>query len=100
MSCVLLPHSTALIAHMIYLWVGAMDGVCLLVRPVRHGTLIRSRGVSANKLHKDAYAQAFKEIFNLDTHIDVMRGAANGTHPSCTQPDLLSTDTSFITCSY
>jgi len=37
------------------------------------GTLIRSRGVSANKLHKDAYAQAFKEIFNLDTHIDVIQ---------------------------
>ncbi|KAF5841594.1 halo-acid dehalogenase-like hydrolase [Dunaliella salina] len=37
------------------------------------GTLIRSRGLSANKLHKDAYAQAFKEIFNLDTHIDVIQ---------------------------
>lgn len=36
------------------------------------GTLIRSAGPDANKLHKEAFAAAFKEVFGLDTTIDVV----------------------------
>jgi len=33
------------------------------------GTLIHSIGKDANKLHKDCFSAAFKEVFDLDTHI-------------------------------
>lgn len=36
------------------------------------GTLIRSVGQDANKLHKEAFSAALKEIFDLDTTIDVV----------------------------
>mmetsp|Transcript_19490 Transcript_19490/g.31561 ORF Transcript_19490/g.31561 Transcript_19490/m.31561 type:complete len:281 (+) Transcript_19490:49-891(+) len=36
------------------------------------GTLIHSVGNNANKFHKDAFAFAFKKVFNLDTNIDVI----------------------------
>jgi hypothetical protein len=29
--------------------------------------------LQANKLHKDAFAQGFKQVFGLDTHIDVIK---------------------------
>lgn len=37
------------------------------------GTLIESIGTNANKLHKDAFAHAFKAVFGIDTHIDVVK---------------------------
>lgn len=36
------------------------------------GTLIRSTGKNANQLHRDAFASAFKQVFGLDTTIDVI----------------------------
>lgn len=36
------------------------------------GTLIRSVGHDANKLHKEAFSAAFKEVFDIDTTIDVV----------------------------
>lgn len=36
------------------------------------GTLIRSTGSNANKLHRDAFSAAFKTVFGLDTTIDVI----------------------------
>eukprot|EP01023_Acetabularia_acetabulum_P045717 TRINITY_DN4646_c1_g1_i4.p2 TRINITY_DN4646_c1_g1~~TRINITY_DN4646_c1_g1_i4.p2 ORF type:complete len:272 (-),score=45.42 TRINITY_DN4646_c1_g1_i4:41-856(-) len=36
------------------------------------GTLIHSIGQNANKLHKDAFKHALLEVFNIDTHIDVI----------------------------
>lgn len=36
------------------------------------GTLIRSVGADANRLHKEAFAAAFWEVFQLDTSIDVV----------------------------
>ena len=37
------------------------------------GTLIKSVGDDANKFHKDAFAWGFKKVFDLDTHIDVIK---------------------------
>lgn len=42
------------------------------------GTLIRSRGANANKLHKEAFAAAFRDVFSLETTIDVV------PHHGCT----------------
>lgn len=36
------------------------------------GTLIRSRGEQANHLHREAFSAAFKQVFGLDTTIDVI----------------------------
>lgn len=44
------------------------------------GTLIRSIGVDANRLHKDAFSYGFKKIFDIDTHIDVIEHHG-GTDP-------------------
>ena len=55
---------------------------CALVRlasslckaPPTHadGTLIRAVGEGANKVHKDAFKDAFKRVYDVDTHIDVI----------------------------
>ncbi|PRW57041.1 haloacid dehalogenase [Chlorella sorokiniana] len=37
------------------------------------GTLIHSVGPKSNYLHKAAFTAAFKEVFGLDTHIDVVK---------------------------
>lgn len=44
------------------------------------GTLVRSLGENANKLHKEAFAEAFKQVFGLDTTIDVIEhhGSTDG----------------------
>eukprot|EP00892_Ulva_mutabilis_P003181 jgi/Ulvmu1/12864/UM098_0049.1 len=44
------------------------------------GTLIESVGTESNKLHKEAFAEAFKQIFDIDTHIDVIKHHG-GTDP-------------------
>lgn len=36
------------------------------------GTLIHSVGPTANKLHKEAFAAAFRQLFDIDTTIDVV----------------------------
>lgn len=36
------------------------------------GTLIRSRGTDANKLHKESFQHAFLHVFGIDTNIDVV----------------------------
>ena len=36
------------------------------------GTLIRSRGANANKLHKDSFAAGFRNVFGIETTIDVV----------------------------
>lgn len=36
------------------------------------GTLIHSIGKEANKLHKECFTAGFKEVFVLDTNIDVV----------------------------
>eukprot|EP00204_Picochlorum_oklahomense_P003954 CAMPEP_0118802808 /NCGR_PEP_ID=MMETSP1161-20130426/12293_1 /TAXON_ID=249345 /ORGANISM="Picochlorum oklahomensis, Strain CCMP2329" /LENGTH=254 /DNA_ID=CAMNT_0006731159 /DNA_START=97 /DNA_END=861 /DNA_ORIENTATION=- len=36
------------------------------------GTLVRSVGENANKLHKEAFATAFSRVFSIDTTIDVI----------------------------
>ncbi|KAL4538574.1 hypothetical protein Ndes2526B_g03129 [Nannochloris sp. 'desiccata'] len=36
------------------------------------GTLIHSVGPTANKLHKEAFAAAFRQVFDIDTTIDVV----------------------------
>lgn len=36
------------------------------------GTLIHSIGKDANKLHKECFSAGFKEVFGLDTHIDII----------------------------
>eukprot|EP00775_Hariotina_reticulata_P008628 gene8628-8809_t len=54
------------------------NGVAASAKPVTlvsfdvDGTLIHSIGKDANKLHKDCFSAAFKEVFGLDTHIDVV----------------------------
>lgn len=47
------------------------------------GTLIHSVGEHANKLHKDAFAAAFKAVFDLDTNVDVIK------HHGSTDPLIL-----------
>ncbi len=44
------------------------------------GTLVRSLGHDANKLHKEAFSEAFKQVFDLDTNIDVIEhhGSTDG----------------------
>lgn len=44
------------------------------------GTLVRSLGDDANKLHKEAFAEAFKQVFGLETTIDVIdhHGSTDG----------------------
>lgn len=44
------------------------------------GTLIRSIGDDSNQLHKDAFKQAFVDVFQLDTHIDKLKHHG-GTDP-------------------
>jgi len=36
------------------------------------GTLIHSIGKDANRLHKECFSVGFKEVFGLDTNIDVV----------------------------
>jgi hypothetical protein len=36
------------------------------------GTLIHSIGKEANRLHKECFTAGFKEVFGLDTNIDVV----------------------------
>lgn len=36
------------------------------------GTLIHSVGDQSNKIHKTAFAAAFRDVFNIDTHIDIV----------------------------
>lgn len=44
------------------------------------GTLVRSIGDDANKLHKEAFSEAFRQVFGLDTTIDVIEhhGSTDG----------------------
>ena len=44
------------------------------------GTLVRSVGQNANKLHKEAFQHAFKSVFGIDTTIDVIKhhGSTDG----------------------
>lgn len=44
------------------------------------GTLIESVGQDSNRLHKDAFTAAFRKVFNIDTHIDVIKHHG-GTDP-------------------
>lgn len=44
------------------------------------GTLIRSVGDKANSLHKESFSVAFREVFGIDTHIDVLQHHG-GTDP-------------------
>ena len=44
------------------------------------GTLIHSIGKDANRLHKETFTYAFKKVFGLDTHIDVVKHHG-GTDP-------------------
>lgn len=44
------------------------------------GTLIRSHGLEANRLHKEAFSAGFKKVFGIDTHIDVIEHHG-GTDP-------------------
>ncbi|GBF94295.1 hypothetical protein Rsub_06917 [Raphidocelis subcapitata] len=44
------------------------------------GTLIRSCGADANKLHKEAFVAGFRKVFNVDTNIDVI-AHHGGTDP-------------------
>lgn len=37
------------------------------------GTLITSKGAGANKLHKRAFSAAFKDVFDIDTDIDIIQ---------------------------
>lgn len=37
------------------------------------GTLIRAQGTDANKFHKDAFAHGFREVFGIETNIDVVQ---------------------------
>lgn len=41
------------------------------------GTLIRTVGDNANKLHKLAFMQAWKEVYGLDTNLDVIQHHGN-----------------------
>lgn len=36
------------------------------------GTLIKSIGARANQLHREAFTAAFKQVFGIDTTIDVI----------------------------
>lgn len=36
------------------------------------GTLIHSVGDQSNKIHKTAFAAAFRDVFDIDTHIDIV----------------------------
>lgn len=44
------------------------------------GTLIESEGLQANWLHKEAFKAAWKTVFGLDTHLDVVKHHG-GTDP-------------------
>lgn len=44
------------------------------------GTLIRSVGDDANKLHKEAFKRAYLQVFELDSHIDKVKHHG-GTDP-------------------
>ena len=41
------------------------------------GTLIRTVGDNANKLHKLAFINAWKEVYGLETHLDVIQHHGN-----------------------
>jgi phosphoglycolate phosphatase len=47
------------------------------------GTLIESVGKESNALHKEAFQAAFKDVFGIDTHIDVVK------HHGATDPLVL-----------
>lgn len=47
------------------------------------GTLIHSVGDQSNKIHKTAFAAAFREVFGIDTHIDIVK------HHGSTDPLIL-----------
>lgn len=44
------------------------------------GTLIHSVGQESNVLHKEAFAVAMRQVFDVDTHIDVVKHHG-GTDP-------------------
>lgn len=44
------------------------------------GTLIESVGENSNALHKEAFTAAYKQVFGIDTHIDVIKHHG-GTDP-------------------
>lgn len=44
------------------------------------GTLIESVGADSNMLHKEAFSEAFKKVFDIDTHIDIIKHHG-GTDP-------------------
>jgi hypothetical protein len=56
------------------------DGPVTLVSFDVDGTLIRSCGEDANRLHKEAFTYGFKKVFGIDTHIDVV-AHHGGTDP-------------------
>jgi phosphoglycolate phosphatase len=47
------------------------------------GTLIESVGKQSNALHKEAFTEAFKQIYGIGTHIDVVQ------HHGATDPLVL-----------
>ena len=44
------------------------------------GTLNESVGTDSNTLHKEAFTEAFKQVFDIDTHIDIIKHHG-GTDP-------------------
>lgn len=48
------------------------DGRVLVTFDV-DGTLVKAVGASSNRLHKRAFSHAFKEVFGVDGHIDVIQ---------------------------
>ena len=59
---------------------GGYDGPVTLVSFDVDGTLIRSVGQDANRLHKEAFTYGFQKVFGIDTHIDVV-AHHGGTDP-------------------
>lgn len=55
----------------------AIDGRVLITFDV-DGTLVKSVGEAANRLHKRAFSHAFKEVFGIDGHIDVIQAGGPG----------------------
>lgn len=52
--------------------------ITLLTMPADvDGTLIRTVGDNANKLHKLAFMNAWKEVYGLETHLDVIQHHGN-----------------------
>lgn len=68
----LLPSRSIVLSHRIFINTSSLADV--------DGTLIESVGTDSNKLHKEAFTEAFKQVFEIDTHIDVIRHHG-GTDP-------------------